>query len=102
MKSETKHIVISTVLCALTLAAFLAFYKRLPESIPIHFDSDGTANSFWPRNLVVFGIPAAFVLLNLLSDFSVRKKGNAKPYMYYIIAAVAFAATGIMIYLGIK
>ena len=46
MKSATKHIVISTVLCALTLVVFLAFYNRLPESIPIHFDSAGVANSF--------------------------------------------------------
>ena len=59
MKSATKHIVISTVLCALTLVVFLAFYNRLPESIPIHFDSAGVANSFWPRNVVVFGVPVA-------------------------------------------
>lgn len=38
MKSAKKHIIISTVLCALTLAVFLAFYSRLPESIPVHFD----------------------------------------------------------------
>lgn len=28
MKSATKHIVISTILCALTLVVFLAFYNR--------------------------------------------------------------------------
>ena len=49
MKSATKHIVISTILCALTLVVFLAFYNRLPASIPVHFDSTGVANSFWPR-----------------------------------------------------
>lgn len=67
MKSATKHIVISTILCALTLAVFLAFYNRLPASIPVHFDSTGVANSFWPRNVVVFGVPVACVLLNLIS-----------------------------------
>ena len=102
MKSATKHIVISTILCALTLAVFLAFYNRLPESVPIHFDSAGVANSFWPRNVVVFGVPVACVLLNLISGFTVRQKENAKPYMYYIMAVVAFVATGIMIYLGMK
>lgn len=85
MKSATKHIVISTILCALTLAVFLAFYNRLPASIPVHFDSTGVANSFWPRNVVVFGVPVACVLLNLISGFTVRQKENAKPYMYYII-----------------
>ena len=102
MKSATKHIVISTILCALTLVVFLAFYNRLPASIPVHFDSAGVANSFWPRNVVVFCVPVACVLLNLISGFTVRQKENAKPYMYYIMAVVAFVATGIMIYLGMK
>ena len=65
-------------------------------------DSTGVANSFWPRNVVVFGVPVACVLLNLISGFTVRQKENAKPYMYYIMAVVAFVATGIMIYLGMK
>lgn len=89
-------------LCALTLVVFLAFYNRLPASIPVHFDSAGVANSFWPRNVVVFGVPVACVLLNLISGFTVSQKENAKPYMYYIMAVVAFVATGIMIYLGMK
>ena len=46
MKSATKHIVISTILCALTLVVFLAFYNRLPASIPVHFDSAGVAKFF--------------------------------------------------------
>ena len=78
MKSATKHIVISTILCALTLVVFLAFYNRLPASIPVHFDSAGVANSFWPRNVVVFCVPVACVLLNLISGFTVRQKENAK------------------------
>lgn len=84
MKSATKHIVISTVLCALTLVVFLAFYNRLPESVPIHFDSAGVANSFWPRNVVVFGVPVACVLLNLISGFTVSQKGECKAvYVLY-------------------
>jgi Sec-independent protein secretion pathway component TatC len=50
----------------------------------------------------VFGVPVACVLLNLISGFTVSQKENAKPYMYYIMAVVAFVATGIMIYLGMK
>ena len=76
MKSATKHIVISTILCALTLVVFLAFYNRLPASIPVHFDSTGVANSFWPRNVVVFGVPVACVLLNLISGFTVRMQSR--------------------------
>ena len=98
MKSAKKHIIISTVLCALTLAV----YSRLPESIPVHFDSSGAANSFWPRNIVVFGVPVACVLLNLIAGFTLSKKKNTKPYMYYIMAIIAFVVTGVMIFMGLK
>ena len=102
MKSAKKHIIISTVLCALTLAVFLAFYSRLPESIPVHFDSSGAANSFWPRNVVVFGVPVACILLNLIAGIALTKKENTKSFMYYIIPVVAFIITGVMIYMGLK
>lgn len=102
MKSAMKHIVISTILCALTLAVFLAFYDHLPASVPVHFDSAGIANSFCPRNVVVFGVPVVCILLNLIATFTVSQKENTKPYMYYIMAIVAFVVTGVMIYLGMK
>ena len=102
MKSATKHIVISTILCALTLVVFLAFYNRLPASIPVHFDSAGVANSFWPRNVVVFGVPVACILLNLIAGIALTKKENTKSFMYYIIPVVAFIITGVMIYMGLK
>ena len=102
MKSATKHIVISTILCALTLVVFLTFYNRLPASIPVHFDSAGVANSFWPRNVVVFGVPVACILLNLIAGIALTKKENTKSFMYYIIPVVAFIITGVMIYMGLK
>ena len=52
--------------------------------------------------LILGLITVACVLLNLISGFTVSQKENAKPYMYYIMAVVAFVATGIMIYLGMK
>lgn len=102
MKSSKKHIIISTVLCAMTLVVFLAFYGKLPESVPVHFDSSGNANSYLPRNIMVFGIPAICVLLNLLAGFKVSKQEDKATFMFYIIPVVAIAASGIMIYLGLK
>ena len=74
MKSSLKHVVFSTILCALTVFLFLAFYKRLPESIPVHFDATGNPNSFWPRNVVVFGGPIAYCIINLLIGLQFKKK----------------------------
>ena len=80
----------------------IAFSGKLPESVPVHFDSAGNANSFWPRNVVVFGVPAFCVLLNLIVDAVLSQHENKKTYMFYIMPVVAFAVTGIMIYLGMK
>ena len=96
MKSATKHIVISTILCALTLVVFLAFYNRCRRLSPSTLILPELQILSWPLQLfVVFGVPVACVLLNLISGFTVRQKENAKPYMYYIMAVVAFVATGI-------
>ncbi len=102
MKSVKKHIIISTVLCALTLVLFIIFSGCLPESVPVHFDSEGNANSFWPRNVVVFGIPAFYVLLNLIIDASLIQHEKRKAYIFYIMPIVSFVIAGVIIYLGIK
>lgn len=102
MKSSKKHIVISTILCALTLGILLAFYNKLPEAVPVHFDSAGNANSFWPRNAVVFGIPAASVLINLIAGFTLNKQEDKVPFMFYILPVIAWITTGIMLYMGMK
>ncbi len=102
MKSSKKHIIISTVLCALTLVVFLAFYGKLPKSIPVHFDSEGNANSYFPRNMIVFGVPAGSVLLNLLAAYKVNKRADKATFMFYIMPAIAVVTAGIMIYLGLK
>lgn len=102
MKSSMKHIVISTIVCALTLVIFLAFYNKLPESIPIHFDSAGNANSYWPRDIVVFGVPAVCAVLNLLAGFYLKKQEDKAPFMFYIMPAVSVIAAAAMVFLGLK
>ena len=102
MKSSKKHIIISTLLCAMTLVVFLAFYGKLPESVPVHFDSSGNANSYISRNIMVFGIPVICILLNLIAGFKVSKQEDKAIFMFYIVPVVAIAASGIMIYLGLK
>lgn len=102
MKLVRNHIVASSVLCILTLVVFLPFYEKLPESIPVHFDSAGNPNSFWPRNIVVFGVPISCAFLNLIAAFSVSRREDKKAYMFYIMPVVAFVIAGVMVYLGMK
>ena len=101
MKSATKHIVLSTFLCLLTIAVFLVFYSKRPQSVPVHFDSAGNPNSFWPRNALVFGGPAAFSVINLIVAFRLKAQ-EGKSFLYYITPVLAFVITGIVIYLGVK
>lgn len=100
MNSVKKHIIISTILCALPLLILLAFYDKLPESVPVHFDSAGNANSFWPRNTVVFGIPGVGILINLAAGFSFSKREDKAAFMFYLIPVIAVTTAVIMLYLG--
>ena len=101
MKSTTKHIILSTLLCILTLAVFLGFYSKLPQSVPVHFDSAGNPNSFWPRNALVLGGPAAFSVINLIGVFRLKDQ-EGKSFLYYITPVLAFVITGMLIYMGMK
>lgn len=101
MKSTTKHIILSTLLCILTLAVFLGFYSKLPQSVPVHFDSAGNPNSFWPRNALVFGGPAAFSVINLIVAFRLKAQ-EGKSFLYYITPVLAVVITGMLIYMGMK
>ena len=89
MKSTTKHIILSTLLCILTLAVFLGFYSKLPQSVPVHFDSAGNPNSFWPRNALVFGGPAAFSVIN--RGFSAKGSGRKILFvLHYACACLCY------------
>ena len=102
MHTSMKHIFAGTVVCALTLVIFLAFYSRMPESVPVHFDSAGIANSYWPRNIVVFGVPAACVILNVAAGICLRKREEKKAGMFYVLPAAAVLVTAVMIFLGVN
>ena len=73
MKSAKTHVVASTALCALTLAVTLA---ALPEQVPMQWGLTGEASSFWPRDAVVFGVPAACVAIGLLVSARLAGRGE--------------------------
>ena len=102
MARSTKHLILSAAACACTLAVFLAFYGSLPESIPVQFSITGAVNAYWPRETVVFGAPAVFVLVDIAAGISVAKKDDAKAWMYWIVPAIAFGATGLMLFMGTR
>ena len=114
MKSAKTHVVASTALCALTLAATLAARGALPEQVPMQWGLTGEASSFWPwgltgeassfwpRDAVVFGVPAACVAINLLVSARLASKGENRIAMYYIAPAIALLATAAIVFLGTR
>lgn len=102
MKSAKTHVVASTALCALTLAVTLAARGALPEQVPMQWGLTGEASSFWPRDAVVFGVPAACVAINLLASARLAGRGEGRAAMYYIAPAVALLATAATVFLGTR
>lgn len=88
MQSVKTHVIVSTVLCALTLAVTLAARGALPEQVPMQWGLTGEASSFWPRDAVVFGVPAACVAINLLVSARLAGRGEGRVAMYYVAPAV--------------
>lgn len=96
-----KNVIIASFICLATLIIFLAFYRRLPAEVPIHFDSNGNVNSYWPREVVVFGVPLFFTIINLISGYSLLKKGESRTFMYYLLPVVAVITSIIILVLAL-
>lgn len=102
MKSAKTHVVASAALCALTLAATLAARGALPEQVPMQWGLTGEASSFWPRDAVVLGVPAACVAINLLVSARLAGRGEGRVAMYYVAPAIALLATAATVFLGTR
>ncbi len=96
-----KNVIIGSVICFCTIIIFLAFYNKLPANVPIHFDSSGNANSTWPKEAVVFGVPVVAILLNMIAAYSLQKKEEKRTFMYYIIPAIAVITTIVILILAL-
>ena len=102
MKSVKTHVVASAALCALNLVVTLAARGILPEQVPMQWGLTGEASSFWPRDAVVFGVPAACVAINLLVSARLAGRGEGRAAMYYIAPAIALLSTAATVFLGTR
>jgi uncharacterized membrane protein len=81
-----------------TAAGFMAagaFYRRLPERIPVHFDWQGIVDGWMPKQEGAFAIPLLGVVLVLLfialAPRAAREPGAGSLWRVYpqIVAAIA-------------
>lgn len=62
-----KVIVLSTVICLLSMVPALLFWNRIPAEVPIHFNMQGLPDSWAPKGVAVIGLPVGLGALNVLA-----------------------------------
>ena len=84
-----KHLVIGTVVCLATMLLFLAFYGKMPDSIPLQIRVDGSVGNAIPKPLLTFGMPVAFAVINLVRGLTLSQRDEAPAYGFYIVPGIA-------------
>ena len=64
LKKYRKTLIISTILILLPMLAGIILWDRLPEQMPIHFDSSGEVDNHSSKAFAVFGMPLILVALH--------------------------------------
>lgn len=77
----------------------LAFYKQLPNQVPIHFNVEEQANGFMNRNLAIVVLPfIALVIYNLLfSFFKQITIPFLKEFMLWLIPIFSVVIQGLIL-----
>lgn len=98
--SDKKHLIIGSLLCLATTVIFIVFGSKLPETVPVHWDSAGNVNGTIEKVYLTFGAPFAYLLINLIGFIKFQnQKGNV--WKYYIIPVSAIIISFLVIFLAI-
>lgn len=77
---QKKSLILSGLICLLPIPVGVALWKKLPETMAIHFNVWNEADGFAPRWMVVFGLPllmlALQVLCCIINDIHAAKHGS--------------------------
>jgi len=66
-----KTFVISTIICLLPTILILAMYDKLPQQIPIHFDTNGNADGFTDKFYYIF-FPSLMAAINVITNIGLN------------------------------
>jgi uncharacterized membrane protein len=65
-----KLLIISTLICLLPIVLSLIMYDKLPDTMPIHWDSKGNPDGYGSKAYATIGIPLMMAGLNLITHFA--------------------------------
>lgn len=66
-RNKTVLLLLTSVICLLPLILSIVLYNGLPEQMAIHWNSDGSPDTFVPKAIAAFGLPFLFFAINLYS-----------------------------------
>ena len=64
--SRKSYYVLSSLVCLMPILLGVLHYSALPENMPIHWDVSGSPDNFAAKPFVVYGIPAAMTVFNII------------------------------------
>jgi uncharacterized membrane protein len=98
MKMRMQFIV-GILLIAATLVVTAAFYPRLPDNVPIHWNTDGSADHYAPKwsllvvnPAIMAGVLAVFFLLPWLSPRHFEVDSFRSTYLYIMLVLLTVLA----------
>ena len=65
-KVLNERLLVSSILCVLPIVIGLLMYDQIPETMPIHWDSQGNANGFMPKNISIWAVPLFLLAIHLI------------------------------------
>ena len=80
MKISKKLLIITTLLCFLPCVVGLIMWSSLPTSIPAHWNAQGEIDSYMPKAVVVFALPAFLAVVHLVCHFATKFDKRSKNY----------------------
>ena len=103
-----KSLIITCVVCLLSILPGVAVWNNLPDVMAIHFDINNNPDNFASKGFVVFAIPLIMVLLQIvcciINDINSRRFGERKKFetaTKWIIPVMTFLLQMITIGVGL-
>jgi uncharacterized membrane protein len=74
--NRTAIIAVTSIVCLLPIVLAIPFYGELPDTIAIHWNSAGVADSYLPKWAALFGLPVLMAVFNIFSQ--IYRMGDPK------------------------
>ena len=103
IKRNWKMILITSIITLLPIIAGLILWDKLPERIPIHFNSEGNVDGWGGKGMTVFGLPIFMFAVHWLCAFVTTLDPKSKnitsknlKLVLWITPAISVFASGVI------